>query len=731
MLLILTSCGTAVSNQPAFVELTGTPNDTNISVKNNCYQLSLNATNYGVCLTKLATGETWGTSPADDGEQKFDELGMPITRHPLVESAIKVIFKNAESRTDDILMSYSDAVQNGNVNVRKFINGFTVEYYFNDAEIMIPVNYELLEDSVRVSINPKKIQENKNRVVKISLAPFWASAKNDTKDSYLFVPSGSGALIDVNTQSVNGLNYSGQVYGTDGTIKQAIISSENKEIRLPVFGAKNGNSGSFAIIEKGAESSYISSVSGSSLLGYSSVYADFQVRGYTNHVAKFFNSTESESRLYSAPQVKNSISVLFYPLSGDEANYSKMAEIYRNYLDEKHGKTENITEHPLNLTLLGGKMISKSFFGIPYQSLSPLTTASQALEIVEKVDRKLVGNFQIKLEGYTESGVDVGRIGGGFETNKKLGKSSEFKELFEFFNRNKIDYYFDYDIVRFNQSDSFLIQRDAVFNVGELKAVQYDYDNASKSKIENSEYYLLSPRKLKEAGEKILKKTKNNPFEGIALSTLSNTSYSDYRNKNSADYYSKSGMTNQAAEVFKMISKNGKKLLSSDANVYAAVLSDTVVEVPISSTNDYSFSRDIPFYAMVLKGRVPLYIQSINCLPDSKSALLRAIECGMGIGYTVINEWNNLLISSQNIPLYNCSFSDLEDDLIKNALVISNILEKTNGSKITTHEILASGLRKTTFENGTVIYVNDTDTAIVTSDGEVKSQDYLVLETLK
>lgn len=728
---MLTSCGAAVSNQPVYndsAEITDTDTDT---VENADFKMTLNRTNYGVTLTKLSTGEVWGTSPTDVDGPQFDELGMPITKHPQVESAIKVTYRNAESRTDDVLLSYTDAVQDGKVSVKRDENGFTVEYRFESAEITVPVRYELLEDSVRISVDPTKITENENRVVKIAVAPFWTAAENDTQNAYLLIPSGSGVLADVSTRSSTGIIYSEQVYGDDGAIEREIISTNSKGVRLPVYGAKSGSTAAFAIIEKGAESAFISADVGASQLGYSAVYAAFQVRGYTNHTAKMFSGSEVKNLLYSAPMITDEVAVRYYPLSGADADYSGMARLYRNYLKKQYDLSEDINENALNLTLIGGKMITKSFLGIPYKTLSPLTTLSEAADIVKELESCIGGNMQLKLAGYNQTGIDVGEVGGGFKLSGKLGSLSDLQKLTEYCKDNGIASYLDYDLVNFNKSGGgFSKSNDAVINVGELAAVQYDYDVASKSKLEDSVYYLLSPMAFTEAWKKLLHTTEKLSVDGISLSSLSNTSYSDYADKTKADYYSKSGMTEAAQDVFKAVASSGKKLLGTDANLYAAMLSDSVVEIPNGSSDDYSFTYDIPFYAMVMKGLVPIYGESVNTTPDATLALLHAIEGGTGLGYTVVNSWNNSLINSHNMSFYNCAFSDLKEEIAENSLIIADYLKKLNGSEIKSHTVLSSGLRETVFENGVAAYVNYSDTAIKTPHGEVAAHNYLVLEKL-
>ena len=730
-LLTLAACGSAKINQPAYKDKSDETVLQELRQENGDYEMVLNSSNYGITLTKLSTGEKWGTTPVSDDKPQFDELGMPITNHPQVESALKVVYRNAESRTDDVLLSFSDSVGNGTVKAYQSENGFTVEYYFKNAEIMVPVEYALTNDGVRISVDPKKIAENKNRVVKVALAPFFAAAKNDAENSYLFIPSGSGAIINAKTISQTGNTRSEQVYGDDGAIEREIVSTNKKGIRLPVFGAKNGSTASFAIIENGAESAFVTFSAGAEQYGYSAVYADFQVRGYTNHTAKMFSSREQKLLLYSKPMITDKISVLYLPLSGEDANYSGMARAYRHYLNEKYGIKSIPSEKALNITVSGGKMITKSFLGIPYKSLYALTTVSEADEIAESLAKKIGGDFQIKLTGYGETGEDIGALGGGFKINKSLGNEKELKKFLSDCKTKGIDVYLDYDIVKFKKSSGgFSVRKDAIYNVGELKAIQYDYDIATKSKIPSSAYYLLNPSKFAGATEKLIKNADKLELGGVSLDTLSNLSYSDYRDKESTIYYSKSGMTDKAADVFEKVAESGRKLIGTDANLYAAVRSDAVVEMPVCSSSDYSFSYDIPFYSMVFKGRIPLYCESINLMPETEKAFLYAIESGTGIGYSVNANWDNTLINSQNVYLYNRVYSDLENDIVGYTLKISDYLKKVDGAAVKSHIVLDNGLRETVFENGVTAYVNYTDTALRSPAGDVAAHDYLVLEKL-
>ena len=106
-----------------------------------------------------------------------------------------------------------------------------------------------------MSVDPTERTEGDNKVYSIALSPFFCSVSNGSSDGYLFVPSGSGALIKPHEWEADvGYTCSYPVYGEDGQLKNTNNSgiTNSQPVRLPVYGAADGNRGVRAIIEKGA-----------------------------------------------------------------------------------------------------------------------------------------------------------------------------------------------------------------------------------------------------------------------------------------------------------------------------------------------------------------------------------------------------------------------------------------------------------------------------------------------
>lgn len=708
---------------------TGMPSDSLIAENSN-YRLEWDEETCGVILTDLATGLKYGTSPESGDTEQVDELGMPIKKHPQVNSVLTVKYMDYESNTESTVLSYNGAVKGGRVRCGKAGDALVAEFYFDNQEFMIPVSYELLDDSVRVSIDSSKIEEGKNQILQISLAPFWCSAENDSADTYLFIPSGSGALAGTASYSQQGLSYSSAVYGRDLALNEIADTATEKSVRLPVYGAKSAeNKATLAVIESGADSALIEAVSGSTAFGYSSVYSTFQMRGYTNHTVKMFVWQEVENMIYSKRMIKDKLSVRFFPLAGENADYSGMANKYREYLEDSGRLKQNEDDSRLSLTFVGGTMTTKSFLGIPYKSLYAVTTLSDVTKTVKEISEKTDMKLSVILKGFGESGVDVGKVAGGYKIGGAFGSVGDLKELIKLCEDKDAELYMDFDVVGFSDSaNGFSTLFDAVFNSGNQRSVQHYYNKALRDQKTDNTYYILRPSLINDALTKLSSKTEKWGLSGVALNTLTSSSYSDYKDRTVSDYYAKSGFGKLVSDAMKNLKKNGTAIASFDANGYAAELSDVITGVPTYSSGDYLFSSDIPFYEIVFKGSVPMTAESINLEPDSQKAVLRAVESGTGISYTVSGSWDNKLIDSDFPLFYNSKYDSIKESMFENTERLSDYYKKISGAHISSHRLLETGLRETVFDNGVTVFVNYGDTACTSPAGEVPPHDFLVSE---
>lgn len=700
------------------------PSDT-LLAENASYRLEWDEVNVGVALTEKSTGKRWGTTPLHEGEATVDEYGMPIKKNPQVQSSLTIEYLTGEQKTAETAVSYTGAYKNGTVIASPISNGVRVEYYFDKAEIMVPVEYVLREDSVAVTVNPKEIEENENQLISVSIAPFWCSAENDRADSYLFVPSGSGALVSCRTLSQQGSKYSYSVYGDDAGMQREDLPTTGQNVLLPVFGSKSGSTATCAIIENAAESANIGTTLGSLAMQYSAVYAVYQLRGYSENVATMPYNGKQRRNVYASDMALEPMTVGFYPLSGENADYTGMAAVYKKYLKKQNQLSEKQNDSALSLTFVGGTMVSKSFLGIPYHSLLPAATLQDVKEILAEIADETDLKINARLIGFGVSGIDCTDYAGGFKINKNLGSLKDLSDLSDFCKSHNIDLFFDFDLIRFqNGSSGYSTLFDTAYNACMKNAVGYQYDVATRSRIEDKSFYYLSREKLTGGADKLLKKIKKWNLSGISLSSVSNMAYSDYSETEHSLYYSKGNMAKDTAEIIGKVSEH-YKFAASCANAYAAVLADIIYDTPACSTGEQSFICDIPFYQMVFKGYIPMAGESLNLAADSRKQLLSYVETGCGISYTLTADFHKEFIDSGSCYFFGTQYADLKESLLAASGRLKDYYKAVNGAEIVSHRILENDVRETVFDNGIKVYVNVSDRKAGSPLGEIEAWDFL------
>lgn len=697
--------------------------------ENDSFKMELNETSMGITLTDLKTGSVYGTNPANTGEQLFDELGMPIKRHPQVESVLFIEYLDVEKNITSQLISYNAAVKNGRTVVEEIKNGVKIKYYFDEAQIMVPVEYVLRDNGIAITINPKEIEEKKNMLISASVAPFFCSVSNTEKNGYLVYPSGSGTLVYSKEISQPGESYEAEVYGTDYAKEVWDKVSTDKAIRLPLYGVKSGENGIAAIIEQGAESALLEMTVGSTSIGYCSAYVTYQLRGYTANIKELYNNRFYKGAVYSDNMIETPLTIGFYPLTGENANYSAMAAIYRDYLEKTDGKDSTENSSKLDLTFVGGAMTIKSFLGIPYKTLFPTTTISQVSDILKELKENGVDVSNVILNGFTENGIDSNKLAGGFKLDGKLGNKKELNALQKLCSENKTDFYLNFNTITFNETaNGFKSYFDAAIRANRKPAKDYSFDIAVLGRKTENAVSILARDRFSDMGKEIFDAAEKLELSGVGISNLSNMVYSDYSNKESTKYYAKEGFAKQTVEIMGNMAKNKKMLLTEDANAFAAAKADAVIGSPTVSSKAFVFDEDIPLYQMVFRGRTSVSSESVNLVSDSKTQLLRAVESGCGLSYTLIADYDTVLLDSSAPVFYNSLYSDIKNSVINDYKLLSDYYERIENSKIEAHNILESGIRETKFANGVTVYVNYTDSEIISPAGNVPANSFLVGE---
>lgn len=690
-----------------------------VVAQNETYSLRWDEGNKAVFLIDKQSGHSWGTIPFQLTKSENINCSHVMTRAALVLGYIEPNAVVVSSVTSTV-----GAVRNGRVLAYETENGVRVEYHFDDLKICVPVSYTLLEDGIRVSCVPAEITESENKVYSVALSPMMASAENNAGDAWLFVPSGSGALIDVDTASGEKL-YGEEVYGTDPSHNIRVTRTNTESIRLPVFGAKQGNEALLCVISDGAETASIRSQSGNERVKFGSVYADFAIRGVETAEDTTGGTAKNISVFSENKNSEECLSVSYFPLHGENADYVGMAKKYREYLSENGFQLEKKTQNPLFLNILGGVQLREFFLGIPYYATKALTTVKQAGEIIASAQDAANVTPIVKLIGFGTGGINAGKPAGGLKIGKAMGTASQLKNLGSTCKNKDIPLFIDFDLVYFSKSGNGISKYFDRAKAPNKQAVGlYPTHLALRNPNQSyPEYHLVAHDKLDDLAKKAANSAQKLGFSGISFNSLSNTAYSDYATSSGAV---KGGTAKRYCEIAKKLHDEKLSVSSSMANAYAIQDSDYLFDVPLESSKFDTFSTDIPFYEMVFRGYVSMGCYAVNTSFDQQKSLLLAAEAGCGLTYSLIGNFEkDYLDSTQNL-VGSMYYKDVLDTIGTQVKSIKALLDCTEGACIVSHKIDGE-MRIVEYDNGVKVLVNYSKQAQKTEYGNIPAENFKII----
>jgi len=729
--LCMTGCGEEKPKLKSFLSYAQQSFETDFSTngvvcENGNWSVIWDNVNKRVSFKEKATGAVWGQIPEEATVPQKQENGIIKKNHPQLESVIQVIYQDPKSFDDVKSYSYTASVQSGCVYPEAIDNGLRVTYEFLENEISVQVDYTITENSFKITVDPTKISEGEEyKIHSVAIAPFLCGMKNDAKDSWLFIPDGSGTVLKPFVSDGVGSVGEKYVYGKDLSYQTYGLANPDEQINMPVFGAKKGKNAIFAIITSGAEAAAINWNMGSANIGYSSVYPEFRIRGfrYIERPENFVTTTTLGAfKIFSDGIVTKPLEIEYFALSGKDANIDGMADCYREYLKTQKGLDKKASEEKTATFKYVGAVIQPAFVaGVPTDKLFPLTTTAQALTMTEELCKEVGNDVNIQLVGFGKTGVDIGEMAGGFTVAGKLGGNKGMKDLINKLSAKKINSFMDFDLISFKESGSgFGKSSAAVYHGGQV--VKYSsFDNVSKL-ANKDRFYVLSRDNLFTASNKVNEKAEKMGLSGISYATLSKTVYSDYAKQK---YYISGNMAEDVAKIYKGASDKGYKTLSNGANYYAAVSSDYINDVPLYSSDYTVSSYDVPFYQLVFKGYRSMSSVSLNLCSNKNDALLRCIESGISPSYTLYYNFENELVTNEHSFIYGSHFDGNKEDIKTTLNGVKEYLNSVKGAAISEYIRLSDTASITKFDNGVYTVVNFSEEEIVTDYGKVSPKSYI------
>ncbi len=614
-------------------------------------------------------------------------------------------------------------------------NGYINE---NDkAFFSIPVEYRIEDGDFIAEIIPDEVEYDSQSfyLTTISLLPYFGAASSG-EEGYIFVPDGSGALIDFDNGKLSGTApYLGYCYGEDKTE----LADDNKKseldqklsVKMPVFGIKKEDKAFLAIIEKGDANATIKADISGRTDDQNKCYALFDYLTYGSVTMDEVLGANS-FQIYSKPVFPENYKLRYEFLYGEDADYSGMARCYRDYLlnrDMLGSKVDKDTV-PLYISFIGGAKKWESVLGLKHKALKKLTTYEAAKKAAQGLMDKGVDNIKISYLGWT---------GGGYKGSSPVAAKaaglleSKGLSIKEFGQQMK-----ELDIPLFWESDFQYVYKDKILDgyQAERHSPRY-YDNtivnSYKYMIPNNmrdksapEAHMISPYYLEEITGDYMKATAKYALDGLGIGYLASDLYGDHYEAHYVDRQSAVYRNSQALET--LSEQYEGRLLGQNANAYGFKYLSDILEAPMDSNRCLIIDEVIPFYEMVIHGYISYAGDPINLSDDIEGSILKSVECGAGLSYCLITEDSSVLKDSGFDELYSVSFDDWEEKMVDSWSRANSVLERLMDKKILKHEKLMDGLYRTSYENGACVLVNYNNTDLNIDGQTVKARDFILDE---
>jgi DNA-binding beta-propeller fold protein YncE len=162
-------------------------------------------------------------------------------------------------------------------------------------------------------------------------------------------------------------------------------------------------------------------------------------------------------------------------------------------------------------------------------------------------------------------------------------------------------------------------------------------------------------------------------------------------------------------------------------NAYLLQNTDEYLSTPLYHGRLRFITDSVPFLQVVLRGYIDYYSIYLNFSTNQSIDVLKCIEYGSNPAYLVSYEPSHLLSNTLSNYLYATHFESNKESIIDQTTMITEALSGVVGETITAREVLALGVVKVTYSNGTSIYVNYTNSIQKVDGIEILKQNYKVV----
>lgn len=653
--------------------------------------------------------------PSEDGYRRVTENGLKIpikSLKKMSDAFVKLGMTEEE---------YYDWQEQAGVEVVETL-GFTVA-----------LDWTLRGDGVECTVPPDLIEERGGGMIfAIHLLPYMAAAGMDER-GYMVVPNGSGSIINFNNGKQSNAQYSQYVYDMDLVDSDYTKIQNLQSVRLPLFAFCREKSTVLATIEQGETfANIVADVSGRNN-AYNNAYAVFTIRG-DEKLAMFGAGETADMPIVEDDYYFEPLTVRYTLLTGEYTGYNGVANYYRQRLIDEgvlQVKTEG-GDVPFYYDVIGGVKETAHTMGVQHLSIKAMTTFDEASRMAQQLGEKGVTNQVMNFQGWMNGGYyhDVPdkvkvltQLGGKGDLEKLAETMESYGELYADVAFQNVT--FITRRYRYTEESSRYYGAGYAVSFGEVNPG--NLRRVSGLGYEENLYDLLSPKFLPYYVGRFTRAIEGYD-ESIGIS-LRDLGYELHADKKRTEVINRQEALMVVESQLEKLRETGRSLMITGGNEYALKGVSHILSAPLSSTEYFIVDETIPLYEMIVHGCVDYTGKAINTYvsDNMRRELLEMVEYGASTRY--VFTWENateMKYTALN-KFYATTFDAWVDEAVEHYTFVNEALRHVSNATMVEHMSLSDTLKRVTYSNGVVLYVNY-GTEAAQADGQtVEAMNYLVM----
>ncbi len=583
----------------------------------------------------------------------------------------------------------------------------TIEAVFPDNPVVGADIKEMQSQIEDILQDIQYLIDNKTAgIVDFSFMPYFGSATKEVH-GYAFYPDLNGAIsyFDKSHADMGG-SFEANVYDVYSP-NEKFSEHQSSYAYYPVFGIKQDNSAFMGYVTQGDYDSSICFSPISSTVNRANAYSKFMFRKITSHT----NDNDSVVKVYDKKRNQQDWEVRYKFLINEQADYSGMANAYREVLlNTGLLKKSKLMDGQMPLAAnfyMGLESSQKSIF----RKYIKMTGWADISAYLSAAKENGVPSSLLNISDWTEHAGN--KTPDALVAAPELGGKEQLSSLIE-------------NITTTNS----VLSVENLFTIAKSDQLSYLVNNYATVKAMNTltvdanGWVLLNPFYAYNINTINIRKYKQLGCNGITYMDLSSSLYYDYNSKGTTT------RETTAAVFNKMIEENKNQIpYSVQRNVILPYLANTdwSMDVGYNGSGFFYTDESVPFYQMVMHGYVCYTATPMNQASDAQYEKLKRLEYGTLPFYVLTEDLPPEIQMEYVSSLFSTKLSDWQKYAFDDYKDYSQLTSGFWNKPIIKHEKLRDGVFRTTFEGGSMVYVNYTNADITIEEQTLKANDYIVV----